>query len=172
MTLSKQTIKDRRNLEIAKQVSTYSKDPSTKVGAVIVDSLNRIVSTGYNGFPRGIADTPERLNNREEKLRLIIHAEHNAILHSPLRDLTGCTLYTYPFLPCAKCALIIIQSGIKQVVTIIPTAEQQFRWSSSFDETMDLFHEAKVETVIYNPDWLFVERTEEELNTIYNNLRG
>jgi dCMP deaminase len=66
-------------LGMAVHVAKLSKDPSTKVGAVILDSKRRIVSGGYNGFPRGVEDSDERLNNRETKLRMTIHAERNAL---------------------------------------------------------------------------------------------
>ena len=92
-----------------------SKDPSTKVGAVIVDAKKRVVSTGRNGFAMGIADTPERLNNRELKYKLTIHAERNAIIFAK-QDLAKCTIYTFPLAPCASCASIMIQSGIIRVV--------------------------------------------------------
>ncbi|NCA14162.1 MAG: hypothetical protein EBS89_08535, partial [Proteobacteria bacterium] len=71
---------DRWFLGLAHYVSTASKDPSTKVGAVIVDAERRVVSVGYNGLPRGVEDSEERLHNREVKYKMIIHAERNAIL--------------------------------------------------------------------------------------------
>ena len=83
---------DCRLIELAKTISTWSKDPSTKVGAVIVDSNRRILSTGYNGFPKGIKDD-ERLENRDEKLEMIVHAEINAILFAE-RNVNNSILYT------------------------------------------------------------------------------
>lgn len=131
---------DKRFLDLAKEISIWSKDPSTKVGAVIVDDNRRIVSTGYNGLPRNIMDSFDRLSNRELKYEMIIHAEVNAILYAK-QDLTNCTLYTYPFQPCSRCASIVIQSGIKQVVSYVNKEE---RWKSSFELAIDLFHEAGV----------------------------
>ncbi len=132
---------DNQFLEMAKSVSLFSKDPSTKVGAVIIDDGRRVISTGYNGFPRGIADTDERLNNRELKYKLVVHGEINAILFAN-RTVKNCTLYTYPFMCCSSCALLVIQSGIKKVVA--PYSENP-RWIESFKLTRELFQEAGVE---------------------------
>ena len=131
----------------AEAVSLASKDPSTKVGCVITDSDYRIVSTGFNGFPRGIKDTEERLNNRELKYKLILHSEPNAILFAH-RDLRNCTIYTWPFMPCSSCALLIIQSGITRVVA--PYVDNS-RWEESFKLTKELFEEANIELTLL--DW-------------------
>lgn len=136
---------DLRFLELAKHISTWSKDPSTKVGAVIVDDKKRIVSLGYNGFPIGINDSYEKLENRETKLKIIVHAERNAIIFAN-RALDGCTLYTYPFMPCSVCAGIVIQSGIKRVVSYQTSNK---RWIDDFVVTMDMFDEAGVELLLY-----------------------
>lgn len=102
---------DRRFLGLAKDpYATWSKDPSTQVGAVITKG-NHQVSQGYNGFPAGVNDDAERYADREFKYRAVIHAEENAIIWAG-RDLTGCTIYVYPMPPCAGCAGKIIQSGI------------------------------------------------------------
>ena len=135
------TIKwDKRFLELAKLVGSWSKDPSTQVGAVIVDSENIIVSTGYNGFPKGIQDLEERLLDREQKYDIIIHAEANALLHAK-RSVEGCTLYTWPFEPCSRCAGLIIQSGIKRVVSVINSDK---RWEKNFTLARQLFNEAGI----------------------------
>lgn len=105
---------DRRFLDMAARVAEWSKDPRRRVGAIIVDAKNRVVSTGYNGLPRGVDDSPAILANQEEKLRRIIHAEANALLFAH-RSVEGCTIYTtYP--PCAQCAAMLIQAGIARVV--------------------------------------------------------
>ena len=75
---------DVRFLELADHISSWSKDPSTKVGCIIVGADREIRSTGFNGFPRGIDDSEERLTDREEKYPLICHAEENAIMHLSL----------------------------------------------------------------------------------------
>jgi deoxycytidylate deaminase len=86
---------DRRFLELAKQVSTWSKDPSTQVGAVLVNYLDQVVGMGYNGFPRGVEDSEERLNNRELKYQIVVHAEVNAVIQAG-KEADGSTLYVYP----------------------------------------------------------------------------
>ena len=133
---------DKRFLELAQLVSSWSKDPSTKVGAVIVDEQNIIVSVGFNGFPKGIDDN-DRLNHREEKYQIIIHAENNALMFAK-RPLYGCTIYTYPFMPCPRCAGMIIQSGIKRVVSYKNTTDRM-RWELDFSISRELFSEANIE---------------------------
>ena len=134
------TVWDQRFLSLAQLVASWSKDPSTQVGAVIVDSNRRIVSTGYNGFPQGVMDLPERLNNRDIKLDMIVHAEINAILFAQ-RDLKNCILYTWPFQPCSRCAAILIQTGIQRVVA--PVCDNT-RWAESFALSARMFSEAGV----------------------------
>ena len=128
-----------RFLELASLISSWSKDPSTKVGAVITRG-NRIISTGFNGPPQKVHDLQERFLDREIKFRIVLHAEINAILFAK-RDLTGCTLYcTHP--PCTQCAAMIIQSGLEKV--IIPWISPEFyeRWKTDIDLSMKLFSEA------------------------------
>lgn len=132
---------DKRFLDLAKLVSSWSKDPSSKVGAVIVDEKNRVVSLGFNGLPMGVEDTDERLNNRELKYDLIVHAEQNAILCSP-QSVAGCRIYVYPYLPCSRCAGAIIQSGIKEVVVEdLPIPE---RWVKNFNLAKEILREAGI----------------------------
>jgi len=93
-----------------------SKDPSTQVGACIVDAEKRIVGIGYNGFPRGCDDDDPRLSwHRPEKYKFVVHAEANAILNTNIADINGATMYSTLF-PCNECAKLIIQSGIKHIV--------------------------------------------------------
>jgi len=133
---------DKRFLELAELVSSWSKDPSTKVGAVIIDDKNIIVSVGFNGFPKGIKDN-ERLQNRDSKYQIIIHAENNALMFAK-RPLDNCILYTYPFIPCPRCAGMIIQSGIKRVVSYKNTTDRM-RWELDFSVSRKLFREANIE---------------------------
>lgn len=105
---------NKRFIEMAELVATWSKDPSHKIGAVIVDKDNRIVSTGFNGFAKGICDSAERLLKKDIKRTLMLHAEENAILHAR-RDLTNCKIYIVGYCCCTHCASMIIQSGIKEV---------------------------------------------------------
>lgn len=136
---------DDRFLNLAQFVSNWSKDPSTKVGAVITDSHNRIVSIGYNGFPKNIADYPELLDDRETKYNMIVHGEMNAILFAN-RSLEQCTLYTYPFIPCPRCASMIIQSGITKVVSYKNSID---RWEKDFKLSRWLFQQASTELIEY-----------------------
>ena len=107
----------RRYLALAKHISEWSKDPSTKVGSVIVDDHNTILGTGYNGFARGVEDSAERYADREGfKYPCVVHAEVNAILQST-QDLRGSTIYCSICVICARCASCIIQKGITTVVT-------------------------------------------------------
>lgn len=137
-------------LELAKVVSRKSKDPSTKVGAVIADDKNRLISVGFNGYPRGIADTG--LDNREEKYAKVIHAEINAILFAR-RDLTDCTLYIYPLAPCSNCMSVIIQSGISRIITLTNSIniESIKRWEMSNQIGLKMAKEANVKVIIRTP---------------------
>ena len=120
---------EERFMSMARLVATWSRDPSTKVGAVIVDRRKRIVSVGFNGFPAGVDDT---IVSREQKILRAIHAEANAILFAQ-RDLAGCTIFvTHP--PCAQCAALIVQCGITRVVSPIPTPDFASRWKDHCDE--------------------------------------
>lgn len=128
---------------MARHVAKLSKDPSTKVGAVIFDEKRRLVSAGYNGFARGVKDTSSRLADRERKLRMTIHAEKNAMLFATA-PLDGCTIVvTHP--PCAQCAAAIIQSGIAHVVWPKPSPEFFLRWEADYNLTRIQFKEAGVE---------------------------
>ena len=136
---------DNRFLELAKVVGSWSKDPSTQVGAVIVDENNRIVSVGYNGFPRGVEDN-HRLLERQEKYDIIVHAEANALMFAN-KSVEKCTLYTWPFQPCSRCAGLIIQSGINRVVSVV---QQEDRWKKNFTLARQLFDESGITLEILN----------------------
>ena len=135
---------NRRFLALAEHIATWSKDPSTKVGAVIVDADRRIISTGYNGFPRDVEDLDQRLNNRDVKYEMIVHGEINAIVFAN-QNLQGTTLYTWPFMPCSRCAGIVIQSGIQ---TVVAPYNDNPRWQASFELTEQMFREAGVRLII------------------------
>jgi dCMP deaminase len=133
---------DERFLALAHHISTWSKDPSTKVGAVLVGNDKRQVALGYNGFPGGVLDSASRLNDRDIKLRYTIHAERNVLdnAHFPTR---GATLYvTHP--PCCNCALSIISKGIHRVVSSPMSSEFASRWGAEAFLSRDLFREAGV----------------------------
>jgi dCMP deaminase len=137
----------KRFLELAQHISTFSKDPSTKVGAVIFDDNNRVISMGYNGLPQKISDTDQRYDNRELKYKIIIHAEMNAILFSK-KDLTNCSIATWPFLSCSNCTSAIIQAGIKRIISPKLPVELEKRWKESCDLSLDLYREANVEVIL------------------------
>lgn len=107
---------------VAILASQRSKDPSTQVGACIVNDDNKIMSVGYNGFPRGCSDDDfpwerDGSNAAETKYAYVCHAELNAILNSGGNSLNGCRIYVALF-PCNECAKAIIQCGIKEVIYI------------------------------------------------------
>lgn len=138
---------DLRFLDLAKFISSWSKDPSTKTGAVIIDSDNRIISVGYNGFPKGVDDSEERYNNRELKYKIVVHCERNALLFAN-RNCKYCTLYTWPFMSCSVCASMVIQSGITRCVAPeIPDSLKE-RWREDTELSTQLFKEAGVQLVL------------------------
>lgn len=131
---------DRRFLDLCETVARWSKDPSTKVGAVIVRPDLTIASAGYNGFPRSVADDPEVYARREDKYARVVHAELNAILHAH-ESVAGYTLYSSPLMPCSSCAGAIIQSGISRVVY---PRQKVTRWTAQHDVTRAMFRDARI----------------------------
>tara|TARA_B100000902_G_scaffold144182_1_gene141619 strand:- start:18762 stop:19211 length:450 start_codon:yes stop_codon:yes gene_type:complete len=135
---------DRRFIDLALHISGWSKDPSTKVGCVVVGGDREIRSTGFNGFPRGIADSIERLEDRELKYPLICHAEENAIMHAARIgiSLKDCIAYvTWP--PCTRCARSLIQAGVIEVV-YPGNIEIPDRWVEDFERSHAMMKEAGV----------------------------
>ncbi len=135
---------DFRFIELARHIALWSKDPSTKVGCVVVGEDREIRSTGFNGFPRGIDDDEDRLLDRDKKYPLICHAEENAIMHAARIgvSLKNSTAYvTWP--PCSRCARSLIQAGVKEVV--YPDAvEIPERWQEDFNISNAMMKEAGV----------------------------
>lgn len=135
---------DLRFIDLARHISEWSKDPSTKVGCVIVGEDREIRSTGFNGFPRGIDDTSERLEDRNQKYPMICHAEENAIMHAARIgvSLKGTMAYvTWP--PCSRCSRSLIQAGVSEV--IYPSNVQiPDRWKSDFDIASEMMNEAGI----------------------------
>jgi dCMP deaminase len=134
---------DKRFMELAKLVSSWSKDPSTQTGAVIVRPDRTILAVGYNGFPKGMSDEPHLYANRELKYSRIVHCEMNAVLNSK-QSVEGCTLYTYPFASCDRCAVHMIQAGIKLAVFPKLPKKLEARWKESVAKTKYYFDDAKV----------------------------
>lgn len=136
---------DLRFLALCHHVSTWSKDPRTQVGAVLVKDGNREPILGYNGFPRGVADTSERYENRTLKHQIVIHAERNAILTAKC-DLKDYTLYC-SLRPCIRCSCDIIQAEIARVVYPVLTPEQERKFEGYKTEWI-LAHELMIEAGI------------------------
>jgi len=133
---------DARFLALAHHVSQWSKDPSTKVGAVLVGTDKRQVALGYNGFPPKVTDSLFRLHTREAKLRYMIHAERN-VLDNATFPTAGSTLYvTHP--PCCNCALSIISKGIHRVVSSPMSPDFASRWCEEVDHSRYILREASV----------------------------
>lgn len=133
---------DGRMLDLAHLVGSWSKD-QTKVGASIADGKNRVVSVGFNGYPRGVED--DMSVPRDVRLRRVIHAETNALAFAQ-RDLTGCTMYVTHH-PCARCAAQIAQAGIKRVVCNAPDPAFAVRWADDIAEAQLILTHAGVELV-------------------------
>ena len=139
-------------LRMAKHYADEGKDPSTKVGAVLVRPDRTAASWGVNGFPMGIADTEERLNNRDLKLALTVHAEMNAFAFLRERAI-GMTLYS-TFAPCfTKCAPVIVQNRVGRVVFY--TSDNP-RWREEQAKSVDLFSEAGIPVTGIDPVTEFV----------------
>jgi len=133
-----------RFIKLAHEVSTWSIDPSTKVGCVLVKN-KRVISTGYNGFPKNISDDFDRLMDREQKYEITVHAEVNAVTTAALHGVSteGSAAYI-TWNPCSRCASVLINAGITSVYVStendIPT-----RWLDNFLLASKLLVEAGVE---------------------------
>jgi dCMP deaminase len=145
---------DRHFLQLCLDHARMSKDPSTRVGSIIVGPDREILSAGFNGFPRGIEDTPARLGNRDTKLSLIVHGEMNAILAAARvgTRLKGSTLYlgatddsglVWGGPPCTRCTVEIIQAGITEIVSYHPKPVPS-RWHADLAVSRDLLEEAGI----------------------------
>ena len=142
---------DLRFLELAEHISGWSKDPSTQVGAVITHARSkRVISMGFNGFPAGVEDTAERLGDRSTKYEMVVHAEQNALMFAGDRA-EGATLYVHPLPPCARCAVMIIQAGIKRVVCDQLDFEHE-RWGEVAKIADTMFREAQIEVDYRQPE--------------------
>lgn len=130
-----------RFIDVAVQASTWSRDPSTKVGAILVDPLsNTIEATGFNGFPRGVEDSDERYNDRPTKYAMVVHAELNAVIQAG-KEARGAWMFCTLF-PCSECAKAIIQSGVERI--LVPHNVKPRRWRESQDIATIMFEEAGI----------------------------
>lgn len=144
----------KRFIGLARYISGWSKDESTKVGAVIMTSEGMPVSYGFNGFPMGVNDSIQERLERPLKYKYVSHAERNAIDLAPTHNLSSCSLYATHF-PCVECAKSIIQKKIKTVYVDFENShlnDNDFysRWGDDVEITMTMFSEAGVELVIVN----------------------
>ena len=138
---------DKRYMELAKAVSTWSKDPSKKIGAIAIGSKGQVLAQGFNGFPRGIDDTDDRLNDREIKYKYVVHAEMNLIYNATFNgiSLDGSTVYIYGLPLCSECAKGLIQVGVKRIVMSKDSLESaDDKWIESFELTMQLLNESGI----------------------------
>lgn len=137
---------DARFLNLAKQIAQWSKDPSTKCGAVIVRPDKSIASTGYNGFPPGIDDNEQWLHDREIKYGVVRHAEENAFSFCRDSDLTGYTLYVWPFMPCSNC---MSEISINKIARVVSITSKGTRWEKSFAISRDIAVQSNIKLDLY-----------------------
>ena len=135
---------DERYLGLAKEISTWSKNPSTQIGAVAIGDKGQVLSQGYNGFPRGVNDTYQRLNIRNEKYKYVVHAEMNCIYNATYNgvSLQGATVYIHGLPVCSECAKGLIQAGVKRVVYKAEDIPE--KWEESNQLSIELFTEADI----------------------------
>lgn len=148
---------DRRYLTIAMQISHWSKDPRSRMGAVITNADRRLIALGFNGFPKQVEDCQSRLHNKRVKYEIVVHAEANAMLIAGSAAVGG-TLYLYGPRPiCGRCAGLLIQAGIKRAVAIprppcdeirgktVNDHPSQMNWPESGRLAIQMFNEAGVD---------------------------
>jgi len=137
-----------RYFNIAKETASWSKDPTRKIGAVIIGNKGQIKSQGYNGFPRCINDTLERYYDKPTKRKLVVHAEANAIynaLHNGTSVL-GDTIFVTGLPVCHECAKAIIQVGLNKVYCDSHIVEG-YHWNESFYLAESMFEEAGIKYI-------------------------
>ena len=136
---------DTRYLALAWHFGTWSKDPSRQIGAVAIVPKGEIIAQGYNGFPRGIEDTDERYEVREEKYKYVVHAEMNCIYNAASNgvSLKDSTVYVHGLPACSECAKGLIQVGVKRVMAFSKDTPEI--WIESNKLTEELFEEAGIE---------------------------
>jgi dCMP deaminase len=133
-------------MELAKAVSTWSKDPSTQCGAIIIGADGQVISQGYNGFPRNMLDNDDLYEDRSTKYKRIVHGEMNAIYNAALNGVSvkDATLYVYGLPCCHECAKAIIQCGIKEVIM---NNSNNTRWNESCNDAQSFFKESNIKTI-------------------------
>ncbi len=141
---------DSRFLFQAAVNASWSKDPSTKCGAVIASFDKTIMGQGFNGFPRRVKDD-DRLLNRETKYQIVVHAEINSILNST-GQLKNCTIYTWPFPLCCRCSSFIIQAGLTEAYAPEPSRDILERWGAELELSSSVLAEAGVSLKVISQD--------------------
>jgi dCMP deaminase len=145
---------DQRFCELARFVSDWSKDPNAKVGAVLFAKRGGDITIGYNGFPAGVEDSADRLQDKDVKLEFIVHAELNAIIAAGRRAIGG-TLYVWGKPICARCAGPIIQAGVARVVSLTPESlPPTSSWYKTGKFGYEMFTEAGIQVDFYSVDLL------------------
>jgi dCMP deaminase len=142
MTLTPQDV---QFLELARQWSTWSKDPSTKTGAVLVRD-DSVLGSGFNEFPWKMRDDPALYADREQKYSRIVHCEVNALI-AAARSIDGATLYTWPFMSCDRCVVQMIQAGVVRFVAPAAAPDAATRWEPVFVKTRAYIAEAGLDLV-------------------------
>lgn len=135
---------NKRFIDLAKYIGEWSKDRSTKVGAIIVDPNKVVILMGYNGFPREFDDDCNSYHERPAKYKWTEHAERNAIYNAARQGISvvGCTMYVCLF-PCIDCSRGIVQSGISTLVTYKPDFNNS-NWGESFKDSFYLLNKCNV----------------------------
>jgi len=143
-----------RYLDMARLIGSWSKDPSSKIGAVAVGEDGQILSAGYNGFPRRLADLGHRLDDRETKYKYVVHAEMNIVYNASLNgiSLKGSTVYVDGLPCCSECAKGLIQAGISRVVVRLTDIKKSDKWRESWLLSHHMFTEAGVTVEIMDED--------------------
>mgnify|MGYP001947964747 CR=1 FL=1 len=136
-------------MNLAKTWSQNSKDPSSKIGAVAVRDGN-VLALGYNGFPKGLKDNDFRLNDRDTKYKLTVHAELNVVYNAAKNgvSLEGSTMFIYGLPMCSDCALAMIQAGVKHIVLDQESVVRRKDWVEKWDITKSILKEANIEWTI------------------------
>jgi len=143
---------DKKFLKLAAEIATWSKDPSRQIGAVAIGPNRNMLATGYNGFPRGVYDTEDRLTDRNEKYKFIVHAEMNCIYNATHNgvSLDGAHLYVHGLPVCHECAKGVVQVGIARVImpddvwVLDENIENDKKWIESWRLTKQIFTEGNV----------------------------
>lgn len=157
---------DRRYFSLAKRISSWSKDPKAKVGAVLLNRQGWPIALGYNGFPAGVEDNVDKLEDGRLKNQMVVHAEQNTLLCSGSRARQG-SLYVYGKPVCPRCAVLIIQAGLRRVLGIQPDPKNNPGSDTHRDGviSLEMFKEAGVEFIPLNPRILKSKRSRPKTKT-------